>query len=716
MGGVGKTELVLQYVREKWEKVYPGGVCWLEARRQDVGIQILTFGRIHFDQHPSEELPLEARVAYYWSKWPDFCVQNEAVPSPVLIVIDDVVDYASIEPYLPASSRFTILVTTRFQHLSTTLKNLSIEVLGRFESLNLLIKLIGEQRVHAELEQANLLCNWLGFLPLAIELVGLYLSRKPFLSLNEIQARLENQEFNARILAKTQPGMTNPLGVASAFELSWKDMDSETAKYLAYSLSLFASMPIPWRIVEHCFSDLGVAVLEEARDDYLLNSSFLNRCDDCNGNSFQLHQLVREFLKSKSKDLDEDHSARKIIANKLSQLSEEIPEDLEKGRLYEFSLVIPHLEEIANNFDNYLDDSYFSLLFRGIGRFYESQGLYNLAHKIHTTFRKKSQKRFGLNHLNTVKAMYELAIVRYSLGDFSGAEKLQRDAISNVILPEQAMNSSEKLFLADILNSLGLTLTAKEEYIEAEELLTRSLEIRESLLGVTHADVADSFNNIGLLYCNKGGYENAEPLLAKSLKIRKAIFGGQHLRVAASLNNLASCLYNQERFKESENLYFQALVLYKRLHADSHRDVAKTLNNLAQVYSIQGDLIDAEPLFLEALEIQKTILGDIHPDIAFSLNNIAALYEDLGQPVKAEIFYKQALKMREETLGKKHSFVAITMNNLAKLFQNNGRYTEAKPLYKRSVKILRNNLQEDHPILVRVRSNLEALEEILEED
>ena len=48
MGGVGKTELALQYARFHLQlRTYPGGICWLRVRQEDVGIQILQFARAY---------------------------------------------------------------------------------------------------------------------------------------------------------------------------------------------------------------------------------------------------------------------------------------------------------------------------------------------------------------------------------------------------------------------------------------------------------------------------------------------------------------------------------------------------------------------------------------------------------------------------------------------------------------------------------------------
>ncbi|MHC5720396.1 MAG: AAA family ATPase, partial [Nostoc sp.] len=47
MGGVGKTELAIQYAKQHLEN-YQGGVCWLSAQGIDVVIQIFRFAELKF--------------------------------------------------------------------------------------------------------------------------------------------------------------------------------------------------------------------------------------------------------------------------------------------------------------------------------------------------------------------------------------------------------------------------------------------------------------------------------------------------------------------------------------------------------------------------------------------------------------------------------------------------------------------------------------------
>jgi hypothetical protein len=92
MGGIGKTELALEYARQQCRAdAYPGGICWLRAR-EDVGSQIISFARSLLDLTPSDELELAEKVRWCWGRWPD---------GATLLILDDVQDYAEVRSLLP---------------------------------------------------------------------------------------------------------------------------------------------------------------------------------------------------------------------------------------------------------------------------------------------------------------------------------------------------------------------------------------------------------------------------------------------------------------------------------------------------------------------------------------------------------------------------------------------------------------------------------------
>ncbi len=150
MGGVGKTELALQYALQHWQtRTYPGGICWLNARTQDVGLGLLTFARtqLQLPDPPDSLQTVREQVQWVCRHW-----QGE----PILVVVDDVTDYAAIKPYLAAlDTRFRVLLTTRLR-LGAPVGSVALTVLTPDSALELLGSLVEQpDRINRQREDAQ---------------------------------------------------------------------------------------------------------------------------------------------------------------------------------------------------------------------------------------------------------------------------------------------------------------------------------------------------------------------------------------------------------------------------------------------------------------------------------------------------------------------------------------------------------------------------------
>ena len=90
MGGIGKTALALQYAR-RYVKEYPGGVCWLRVRGEELASQIVGFVRAQLGLQVPKDLDEQQLVQWCWSHWKE---------GQVLLVFDDVAGEETIRPYL----------------------------------------------------------------------------------------------------------------------------------------------------------------------------------------------------------------------------------------------------------------------------------------------------------------------------------------------------------------------------------------------------------------------------------------------------------------------------------------------------------------------------------------------------------------------------------------------------------------------------------------
>ncbi|NEO54594.1 MAG: tetratricopeptide repeat protein [Okeania sp. SIO3B5] len=701
MAGVGKTELALQYaLLSKKELTYPGGICWIGVRERSVIEQLLDFAETQLGLFPAEGWTLEQYLDYCWSNWQP--------AGDVLIILDDVDKYEEIAGYLPPQEkRFKLLITTRRYWLSESFENLRLEVLDEGAALELLEVLIGESRVAEQREEAKQLCEWLGYLPLGLELVGRFLKRRSGWKLARMIGELEKQALDLPALQKRSGEMTAKRGVKAALELSWQELD-ERARYLGCFLSMFALAPIRWSLVEQCLSggetqeEEFISAWEDVREDSLLDLNLIQQTAE---ETYQLHQLVRRYFLDKLEKMEEVDELRYQFCWGILVEAEKIPETPVKAEIEELTLSIPHLAETATEMQQSVGDEDLVWLFARLGRFYAGQGLYGLAESWHKQCLDITRSRLGVEHTDVATSINNLANLYNFQGRYTEAEPLYLEALE---MRKQLLGSSHPS-VATSINNLAQLYNSQGRYTEAEPLFLEALEMYKQLLGSSHPSVATSLNNLALLYNSQGRYTEAEPLYLEALEITKQLLGSSHPDVAMSLNNLASLYSNQGRYTEAEPLYLEALEMRKQLLGSSHPDVAMSLNNLAQLYYFQGQYTEAEPLYLEALEMYKQLLGSSHPDVAMSLNNLASLYSNQGQYTEAEPLYLEALEMYKQLLGSSHPDVAMSLNNLASLYFNQRRYTETEPLYLEALGMYKQLLGSSHPDVATSLNNLAQL-------
>ncbi|MEQ9235613.1 tetratricopeptide repeat protein [Coleofasciculus sp. E2-BRE-01] len=706
MGGVGKTELALQYARRYShrenvppESVYEGGVCWLDGRGVDLGIQIVQFARTYLPLSIPEGLELPLQVGYCWRNW---------VPlGQVLIIIDDVTDYQQVRQYLPSdASRFRMLITTRLD-LGASIRQLPLDVLKPRAALALLESLIGRERLQQEPWEGRKLCRWLGYLPLGLELVGRYLGRKPDLSLQEMLSRLQAKRLEQLALKKpkSEADMTAQLGVRDAFELSWQELD-ESARELGIGLSLFAATPIPWRLVEGCLAEMDEEELEEIRDYGLVNLHLVQRQGK---ELYQLHPLIREFLISKREASEIADKLKREFCRVMVGEAKGIPETPTLAEIKAVNPVIPHIAEAATSQQDWLTDNDLIVPFVGLVCFYKGQGLYNQAEPWCKDCVSVIRQRLGDNHPHVAASLNNLAGLYKSQGRYQEAEPVYLEALA---LYKRLLGDNHP-DIAQSLNNLAGLYKSQGRYQEAEPLFLDALALRKCLLGDNHPDIAQSLNNLAGLYYSQGRYQEAEPVYLEALALTKRLLGDNHPYVATSLNNLAGLYYSQGRYQEAASLCLEALALKQRLLGENHPDVATSLSGLAFLYDSQGRYQEAASLCLEALALRKRLLGENHPDVATSLNNLAFLYDSQGRYEEAEPLFLEALALRKRLLGDNHPDVASSLNNLAALYKSQGRYEEAEPLYLDALAIVDRTLGSNHPNTVTFRKNLQLLRDKL---
>jgi tetratricopeptide (TPR) repeat protein len=730
MGGLGKTELVTQYAKEYQD--HYDGIIWFNARQRILAAEVFDlftskFG-LEIPQTQGEKpLTLQQQVAWCWLQYPE-------TQKPVLIVVDDLTDLTQLQDVVPPETRFRVLITTRQQHLDPNyIQELPLEVLSPPIALELLQKQLGKnhQRVVNEPETATEICEFLGNLPLGIILVGSYLREDFGLSLTEMLERLQKRKLAETALQKRETINQTQLGIKAAFNLTWETLDTQT-QYLGAFLSLFSPQLILWDLVVKVI-ELEVKNKEKqliwtkeeltTSKKRLYQVNFLQTGQE-SPEAYTIHNLVRLFLQEQLAEVGEKQPIlERTFITPMIFVAERLPQSPTSQDIENFKTLVVHWEDLGkrlideinqetaaeNNLPVSMVADEISWVFTGLGRFYQGQGLYQVAEFWYQKLVKVCQTVFTGDHPDVASSLNNLAYLYDSQGKYSEAEPLYLDALEM----RKRLFTGDHPDVATSLNNLALLYHNQGKYSEAEPLYLEALEMTKRLFTGDHSHVASSLNNLASLYDSQGKYSEAEPLYLDALEMRKRLFTGDHPDVATSLNNLAYLYNSQGKYSEAEPLYLDALEMRKRLFTGDHPDVASSLNNLASLYDSQGKYSEAEPLYLDALEMTKRLFTGDHPDVATSLNNLAYLYDSQGKYSEAEPLYLEALEMRRRLFTGDHPDVATSLNNLALLYNNQGKYSKAEPLYLKALAMSERVLGTNHPTTIIFRNNLQLLQQQL---
>lgn len=227
-----------------------------------------------------------------------------------------------------------------------------------------------------------------------------------------------------------------------------------------------------------------------------------------------------------------------------------------------------------------------------------------------------------------------LATIRFSTGRFAEADSLFRQALERT----KAAHGPEDRRVAQMMNNLGIALTAEKKFDEAGTTLRGAVALYKKLLGDRHPLVASSSWALATLLHQQGRLAEAESIQREAVAIDEARFGAEHTETAGATVNLAWILVDQGRCTEAEPLLRKAIPISERIYPPGHYAVAHAKSLLGECLAARGLDQQAESLLVESYPIVQRTQGGAWGLAA--LNRIIRFYERRGQAVKAEEYRK----------------------------------------------------------------------------
>ena len=301
-GGAGKTALASHWGHLR-RGLFPDGQLYINLRGFDraqavppkdaLGHLLLALGQ------SGDSVPDNVDAAAEWYR-------TLTTDRRMLVVLDNVRDVEQVRPLLPGSGSFTI-VTSRNRLTGLIALNdarsIRLDVLPPPESLELLSKLLGADRLTIEPEAAQRLTELCGRLPLALRIAAANLATNPTGGIAEYAAHLQNRDRLELLSIPDDPDAA----VSATLDLSYDDLD-HAAQQLFCRIGLIPGEDASLALVNEV-SGLSEPETERALrqllDGHLLEQHHRHR--------YRLHDLVRIYAVSRAEETLPETSRASVL-------------------------------------------------------------------------------------------------------------------------------------------------------------------------------------------------------------------------------------------------------------------------------------------------------------------------------------------------------------------------------------------------------------------
>lgn len=322
-GGVGKTTLAIR-AAHALKPIFPDGQMYVNLRGaeaqarspEDVLQEFLDALGVDGKDIPPD---IDARTKIFRA-----CLTRRRV----LVVLDNAYDEAQVRPLLPNSPPSAVIITSR-SRLAALEKTRAIElgVLAPEAALQLLARLIGQDRVDRELRGAHEICRLCGYLPLAIRIAGAKLAVRSHWALNDLVDRLADERF---LLDELQLGDRE---VRASFGLTYESLTGAEKKAFRLLGLLNAHDFSPWVMAAVLNDPDRVSVVNAI--EHLVELAVLQVAGrDLLGTRYRFHDLLRVFARERfrAEDAPKDQRSvlRRILRTQL-QVAEYADSQLQRG-------------------------------------------------------------------------------------------------------------------------------------------------------------------------------------------------------------------------------------------------------------------------------------------------------------------------------------------------------------------------------------------------
>lgn len=281
--------------------------------------------------------------------------------------------------------------------------------------------------------------------------------------------------------------------------------------------------------------------------------------------------------------------------------------------------------------------------------------------------------------------------------------RMQWDFVVAQALFNRALEISRKLHGDDhpdtlaALHGMASLLNSEGRNAEAEQLLLKVVQGRRRVLGEDHPDTLKSGGYLVVTYMNQGKFEQAAELLPDLVSAHVRTLGEDHHETLTIMTVEARSLAQAQKYPQAESLQVKAVAGLRKTLGEYHTVVLRELTELGWFYHVQGKYAEEEAAHTQVLDATRR-----HPE--YGTLQYAGEIAHLGM----QLYYRQALgpaeRLQRDCLGIREKLMPddwLLFNSKAMLGNTlaaQKKYAEAEPLLLSGydgMKVRENRIPED---------------------
>ena len=247
---------------------------------------------------------------------------------------------------------------------------------------------------------------------------------------------------------------------------------------------------------------------------------------------------------------------------------------------------------------------------------------------------------------------------------------------------------------AALRDTIGQAYFGLAQYKSGLPQFQRAVEIYKRIAGDENPTTLKAMSELGYAYVWLDPVE-AESILTSTLQIQRRVLGPENPDTISTLSALGWAKGGQGKHAEGTALQKQVLELRRRVLGPEHVDTLATMHDLAGGYQYLGKHAEAEALYRQTLEIQRRLFGPEDPEVLTTMDDLSNPIWSQGRAAEAESLLKEALEIERRVLGYENGITLDTMGTLAQYYMEDGQCALAEPLFRKVTETITRSNPDD---------------------